>query len=150
VRIAKQLIQPNDAVRGTDYLRNALSIYLQLSTQQPTNSEVRYELAAMYNDFGFALEDWWGDASGALEYHRRALSLREGFLAAEPGSQLHRRNLAMTYVNIGRALFQSGDPKAALTSNQKGLAIRAALFAENPTNADYRRLLAIAYQNDGK
>ena len=148
--ISKQLIQTNEAARGTDYLRKALAIYLQLSAEQPTNSEVRYDLAAMYNDFGFALEDWWGDASGALEYHRRALSLREGLLAADPANQLHRRNLAMTYVNIGRALFQGGDPKTALEINQKGLAIRAALFAENPTNADYRRLLAIAYQNDGK
>jgi len=149
-RISKQLIQTNEAARGTDYLRKALAIYLQLNAEQPMNSELRYDLAATYNDFGFALEDWWGDASGALEYHRRALSLREQFVAADPGNQLHRYNLCMTYVNIGRALFQSGDTKGALESNQQGLAIRAALFAENPTNADYRRLLAISYQNDGK
>jgi serine/threonine protein kinase len=149
-RISKQLIQTNEAARGMDYLRKALAIYLQLNAEQPINSELRYDLAATYNDFGFALEDWWGDASGALEYHRRALSLREQFVAADPGNQLHRYNLSMTYVNIGRALFQSGDTKGALASNQQGLAIRAALFAENPTNADYRRLLAISYQNDGK
>ena len=149
-RISKQLIQTNEAARGTDYLRKALAIYLQLNAEQPMNSDLRYDLAATYNDFGFALEDWWGDASGALEYHRRALSLREQFVAADPGNQLHRYNLSMTYVNIGRALFQSGDTKGALESNQQGLAIRAALFAENPTNADYRRLLAISYQNDGK
>ena len=149
-RISKQLIQTNEAARGTDYLRKALAIYLQLNAEQPMNSELRYDLAATYNDFGFALEDWWGDACGALEYHRRALSLREQFVAADPGNQLHRYNLSMTYVIIGRALFQSGDTKGALESNQQGLAIRAALFAENPTNADYRRLLAISYQNDGK
>jgi tetratricopeptide (TPR) repeat protein len=78
------------------------------------------------------------------------IALREGFVVADPHSPVHRRNLSFTYVNIGRALFQSGDIKGALESNQKGLAIRDALFAENPSNADYRRLLAISYQNDGK
>ena len=150
VRIGIQLIHTNEAARGTDYLRKALSVYLQLNTEQPTNSEIRYDLAATYNELGLALEDWWRNASGALENHRKALSLREEFLAADPGSQTHRRNLSMTYVNIGRALVQSGDVKGGLESNQKGLAIREALFFENPTNADFRRLLAIGYQNDGK
>ena len=150
VRIGIQLIHTNEAARGTDYLRKALSVYLQLNTEQPTNSEIRYDLAATYNELGLALEDWWRNASGALENHRKALSLREEFLAADPGSQTHRRNLSMTYVNIGRALVQSGDVNGGLESNQKGLAIREALFSENPTNADFRRLLAIGYQNDGK
>jgi serine/threonine protein kinase len=150
VRIGIQLIHTNEAARGTDYLRKALSVYLQLNTEQPTNSEIRYDLAATYNELGLALEDWWRNASGALENHRKALSLREEFLAADPGSQTHRRNLSMTYVNIGRALVQSGNVKGGLESNQKGLAIREALFFENPTNADFRRLLAIGYQNDGK
>ena len=55
-------------------------------SEQPTNSDVLYDLAATYNDFGFALEDWWGDASGALENHHKALSLREAFVAVDPGT----------------------------------------------------------------
>jgi tetratricopeptide (TPR) repeat protein len=112
--------------------------------------ENRYDLAVMYNELGLALEDWWGDSSGALENHRKALALREAFVAADPDRQMYRRDLSVTYVNIGRALVQSGDAKGALESNRKGLVIRAAMFAENPSNADYRRLLAISYQNDGK
>jgi serine/threonine protein kinase len=150
VRISNVLIQTNEAARGTDYLRKALEMYLELSAEHPADSEIRYELAGMYNDLGFALEDWWGNWSEALENHRKALSLREGFAGSDPHSLVHRRNLSFTYVNIGRALFQSGDTKGALESNRKGLAIRSALFAENPSNADYRRLLAISYQNDGK
>ena len=149
VRIANPLIETNEAARGMDYIRKALAIYLELSAEQPANSEIRYDLAATYSELGVALEDWWGDASGALENHHKALSLREAFVAVDPGSQTHRRNLSVTYVNIGRALVRSDDTKGALESNQKGLAIHAALFADNPSNADYRRLLAISYQNDG-
>ena len=148
-RVGRQLIETNHADRRTDYLRNALGIYLQLNAEHPASTAIRYELAGMYDELGLSLEDWWGDAPGALENHRQALALRQAFLLAEPDNQTHQRNLSVTYVNIGRALVLSGDVKAALESNEKGLALRKALFADHPNNADYRRLLAIGYQNDG-
>jgi serine/threonine protein kinase len=148
-RLGRQLVETDQAARGTDYLRKALRIYIQVNAEQPTNSEIRYDLATMYDELGLTLEDWWGDAFGALENHRKALVLREEFAAADAENQTHQRNLSVTYVNIGRALVLAGDTNGALESNQKGLAIRKELFATNPNNTDYRRLLAISYQNDG-
>ncbi len=86
---------------------------------------------------------------GALENHRKALALREEFVAADPGNQTHRRNLSITYVNLGRALVLSGDIQGAWRATRKDSPSRSAVVAENPSNADYRRLLAISYQNDG-
>lgn len=150
IRIGIPLLAINEADRGTDYLRKALAMYLELNAKEPADPEIRYDLAAAYNEVGFALEDYWGNASEALENHRKALSLREEFVAADPSNQTHRRDLADTYVNIGRALVMRGDVTEGLESNQKGLAIRTELFAESPSNADHRRRLAISYQNDGK
>ena len=70
-------------------------------------------------------------------------------MAADPGNQKHRRNLAVTRHQYRAGPVLSGDIKGGLASNQKALAICAALLAENPSNADFRRLLAISYQNDG-
>jgi serine/threonine protein kinase len=144
-----QLTHTNEAARGMEYLRKALALCLELSAEHPASPEIRSDLAATYDELGFALEDWWDDASGALVYHRKALALREAFVASDPDSQAHRRNLSMTYVNIGRALVLTGDVRGALEYNRKGLAMREVLFADNPRSADYRRLLAISYQNDG-
>jgi serine/threonine protein kinase len=149
LRIAAPLIETNESARGTDYLRKALTLCLKLRAEQPENSEIRYDLAVAYDELGHMLEDWWGDASGALENHRKALSLREEFVAADPGNQTHRRNLSVTYVNIGRALVQKAQTKEALESNLKALRIREVLVAESPSNVDFRRLLAISYQQDG-
>jgi len=149
VRIGRQLIETNEAARGTNYLRKALAICVQLSVEQAASTEILSDLASAYNELGISLEDWWGDASGALENHRKALALREKFVAADPENQIHQRNLSVTYVNLSRALVLSGDIKGGLESNGKALAIRRALSAANPNNADYRRLLAITYQNDG-
>ena len=73
-----------EAARGTQYLRQALAVYLELVAEQPASAEIRQDLAAAYNDLGLALEEW-GDATGALENHRKALALREEFVAADPG-----------------------------------------------------------------
>ena len=54
--------------------------------------EIRHELAALTTISGSRWRNW-GDAAGALENQRKALALREEFVAAEPGNQKHRRNL---------------------------------------------------------
>jgi tetratricopeptide (TPR) repeat protein len=117
---------------------------VELVAEQPANLDVQSDLAGIYNDLGLALE--FGDNSGSLENHRKALAIRQRLVAS--GGK-YQRDLSITYVNLGRALYLSGDIKGALDVNSKALALRTTLLSEDPSNADYRRLLAIIYQNDG-
>jgi len=146
-KVGNRLLETSEAGSGLENLGKSLALYVQLANEQPADAGIRYDLADIYNDIGLAFEDW-GDIANALAHHRKALPIREQFITADPSPQ-HRRDLSVTYVNLGRALFFNGEVKEALESNQKGLILRASLSTENPTNADYRRLLAISYQNDG-
>ena len=76
LRIGAQLIQTNEAARGTDYLRNALAVYLELSSEQPTSSDVLYDLAAavhvdgLNQDFDLQTDSngyfaWWMDSGNS-------------------------------------------------------------------------------------
>jgi len=118
-----------------------------LAETQPADAEIKYDLAAIYNDVGLAFEDW-GDIANTLAHHRKAVEIRERFIAADPSSRQHRRDFSYLRESWS-SLLLSGDVKGALDSNQQGLLLRTSLATEDPKKSDYRRLLAISYQNDG-
>src|SRR4029079_7517728 len=91
-----------------------------------------------------------GDAAGSMRNHRAALQLREAMVAAEPDNQKYKRNLAVSYINVGRAQVLLGALNEGLASNATAMAICASLVAADASNADYRRLLSNTYQNDGE
>lgn len=137
-----------DASSGVDHLRKAVTLYLDLTREQPGNDELQLELASARNQLGRLLSNH-SDFAGALEQHRAAFASCEKLTANNPRDPKYLRELWASQDEIGYALGLQGDFPGALEANRKTLALGEALVAADPINADYQRCLMLSYQHGG-
>ena len=90
-----------------------------------------------------------GDLAGAMAAARESAQIFEALSKAEPASTDHRRDLSVSYDNIGYVLSAQGDLAGALKSYKDSLAIREALSRADPGNAMWRRDLSLSYEKIG-
>ena len=87
-----------------------------------------------------------GDATGALEFHQRALDIGVSLAEHDPSSAEHAATLAVCHANAGRALAAEERLREALAAYTRSLSIMEPLADRNPRDAafqsDWARLLA--------
>jgi tetratricopeptide (TPR) repeat protein len=142
------LLGTGESTKGVNYLRKALTLYLELTREQPANDDFQLELADTRNKLGSAM-DQHGDLVGALEQHRAAMSICEKLTTSHPRDQRYRRALWASQERIATVLWLQEDQSGAIEANSKALALGEALIADDPINADYRRGLLLNYQQGG-
>jgi tetratricopeptide (TPR) repeat protein len=147
-KIGYRLLDTGEASNGFEHLRKALTLYLDLTREQPANDDLQLELANTRNKLGKAMM-LRGDFSGELEQNRAALAICEKLAASNPRDQRYRRELWSSQDKIGYALYLQTDVAGAFEADSKALALGDALLAADPTNADYRRSLVVNYQHVG-
>lgn len=89
-----------------------LSDYLQLSEQKEKTAS-----AGLLNDIGYVVSKYFAEYNIALEYHSKALAIRESIFGME------RSDTAQSYNNIGLVYFIQGDYIKALEYYSKALTI---------------------------
>ena len=147
-KIGYRLLDTGEASNGLEHLRKALTLYLDLTREQPANDDIQLELAGTYNHLGKAMM-LRIDNAGALEQHHAAWAICEKLVARKPRDQGYRRELWSSQDRIGYQLWLLNDVAGAIEANSKALALGEALIADYPLNADYRRLLVLTYQHGG-
>jgi serine/threonine protein kinase len=147
-KIGGRLLGTREEISGLEHLRKALTLYLDLTREQPANDDLQLELAATRNQLGLGTE-MQGDIAGALEQHRAALAICEKLAASHPRDQRYRRELWSSQDRVGFVLSLQDDFAGAIEANNKALALGEALLADDPINADYRRRLVVTYQHGG-
>jgi non-specific serine/threonine protein kinase/serine/threonine-protein kinase len=137
--------------------RKALAILEPLSASDPSNVELRRELAAAYDRIG-TVQLRRLDLAESLEKNAKALAIREALFNADPTNADYRRDLAESYIDYGDVINNTNvDPtrselevyREALEVQRKALEIRGALSKENPSDLQARRDLAQAYSRVG-
>jgi serine/threonine protein kinase/tetratricopeptide (TPR) repeat protein len=143
---------PNlDCVRQALEIRNkALDIRSRLANVNPSDPQIRRDLAQAYTRVGFGLsnaadgKDLKEHLRKALESHQQALAIRAGLAAENPDNAFDRRNLGDQYMLVGDALVRNGNLAESLDRYVKALAIFKELSAADPSNAEARLDLGFA------
>ena len=146
--IGYRLLDTGEASTGEDHLQKALTLYLDLTREQPANDDLQMELSHTRNRLGAAMM-LRHDFAGELEQHRAALAICEKLVTSNPQDPRYRGELWSSQDKIGYALWLQNDLGGAVEANSKARALAEALLAEDPLNADYRRRLVVNYQHGG-
>jgi non-specific serine/threonine protein kinase/serine/threonine-protein kinase len=122
--------------------RKSRAICQALAEANPSNAEIRGELAESLEGIGHILWDM-GDVKGTSEHFRQAMALLERLSSAAPGNAVLRRRLAQAYHNVGNIKGNIdhpnlGDTAGGLEYHRKALALRQALGAMDSANVDLR------------
>jgi len=101
-------------------------------------------LAVSYSKLGDVYLDL-GESGRALEFHRKALEIRERLYQAEPQRSDLARDLAVSYERLGDVYLDLGESGRALEFHRKALEIRERLYQAEPQRSDLARDLAVSY-----
>lgn len=146
------LFEYHDAIRNLPgstkarelLVKDGLEYLDSLSGEALGDPALQRELSAAYEKVG-DVRGTLGDMAGALESHRKAFSIREALVAANPGDAQARRDLAQSHGKIGARLLATTDEEEAIKHMQEGLAIYLDLTREQPANNEFQLELADAH-----
>jgi tetratricopeptide (TPR) repeat protein len=116
--------------------------------RDPKNISFHRNLAVAHNSLGRDMV-LAGDAAGAIEHHRRALSICQTKLA-ETGEEEVKQNTAFTLQRLGEAQLAHGDHVAALENLRRALAVREPTVTADPSNVRAKEDLAVILTDTGK
>jgi eukaryotic-like serine/threonine-protein kinase len=122
--------------------QKSLTIRQTLVEAEPTNRELKSELAESYERIGDILKIT-GDVSKSDENYQQAIALLESLSAAAPDDLSLRRRLADLLYRVGNLkghprTSNMGDTKGAVQYHRQALAIREALCAADPADSGLR------------
>jgi serine/threonine protein kinase len=125
--------------------RKSLEIRERLVTLEPSNRELRLELATSYERVGLLLP-----SSEELQMYLKALAVREALAAADPSDLKLRRDLGANYEKVASMLGDPywgnlGDTARALDYAKKSLAVREELYRVDPSSDEARSALFDSY-----
>ena len=126
----------------------ALSVLMQLATDNPGNLGRQQDVAVAHLKMGDVLSDL-GDLDGALAQFQSALARMTQLLTLQPENSAWQRELATSYNRIGDALQEQGKLDAALESFHSAHAISVRLAAAEPRNAGRQRDLSVSHNKLG-
>lgn len=138
-----------DAVGAVDSLRKALMIRERVFAMEPSNKEVRQELAFCYVTIGF-LHVLNGPPDKAVENLRKGMPIMEALVAADPTDEDLQYKLWNVYLALAKALGSPavpnlGDTKGALEYMNKAQTAGANLVSNHPTNLAYQNMVSAAH-----
>src|SRR5947207_1937737 len=134
-------------------VKDALTYLDSLSREAAGDPSLQRELAAAYERvgdvWGEALSASLGDTKGALESYLQSLRIREALVTAAPRDAQSRRDLASSYMRVGKAVQETGDLARAFDYLQKALSLYVSVAAEQPNDLQARHDLAAIYNDLG-
>jgi serine/threonine protein kinase/tetratricopeptide (TPR) repeat protein len=126
----------------------ALSIYMQLAADLPTNAEFRHQLARSHSNRGSLLRST-GRLPEAEKDYDQAVSIQKQLAAEFPNRPEFRQQLAISHSNRGILLRDTGRSKEAEQDYDEALRIRRQLAADFPSRPMFRQELAMSHNNRG-
>jgi non-specific serine/threonine protein kinase/serine/threonine-protein kinase len=141
------LAQPHlgDSAAALESHRKALALREALAAANPTDAQLRADLAASYARIGELLVNT-GDVAGAIAKQRKALAIQKALAAADPENVDNRLRLARGFRNLFVFLATYGDYAAADESLLQTVRICEELFARSPDDAQIRRELVLSHR----
>ena len=131
--------------------RRALEIRQALAKEDPSDLEIRRDIAQAYGRISFRLSNF-GQSTGDKKYFQQwlesdqaALMIRRELATANPTNARDRRNLADQLMATARAQGANADTAGALIGLRESLDIFKALSSADPTNSEARRDLSFVY-----
>lgn len=118
---------------AVDQARRTVKSLEKMVEKDPGNNILRRNLFANYNALGKNLLAT-GNASGALENHRQALTLGDQMLAADSNNE-NKSNVSSTLRQLAQAQVANKEYRLALQNYRRALALSDAVLATDPSSA---------------
>jgi serine/threonine protein kinase/tetratricopeptide (TPR) repeat protein len=132
--------------------QRAVELFGDVAETDPDVTQHREQLVSALNGLGFLLQNN-GRFDDARQSFDRAIVVAEQLLSKQPTSAPALSGLALSYINLGYLLSQSGDgtlrerAERAIEVNEKARAIYEKLVRDNPESSPYANYLAVTYFN---
>jgi non-specific serine/threonine protein kinase/serine/threonine-protein kinase len=129
----------------------ALEYLDSLSQEAKGDPSLQRELATAYQRIGDVQgqprQANLGDQAGAAASYRKAVSIQESLLAADPRNQEVRREIVRSYGKLSDLLRDMGDTAGSVENSRKEMTAAEAVYAADPGNPE-NRLLFATYRMD--
>jgi eukaryotic-like serine/threonine-protein kinase len=131
-----------------ELLEDALKYSEQFLNENPSDPELRWELAAAYLRVG-NLRELLGDDKSAAEANRKGVELLTALRAEFPNAPDYEHDLAKHFNNLGQQLKLAGRMRESEAAYREAISIHERLTAAFPSQIDYRLDLAKHHNNLG-
>lgn len=122
-----------------------------LAAEATGEPELRVELARAYDRLGDVKASFSTasvrNGEAARDFYNRAMALKTGLLAREPGSPVYAAEIAITHDKLGHVAFGMGHRDEALDRYRRARDLREALVAGGHSDPQLRLLLARNYRD---
>jgi tetratricopeptide (TPR) repeat protein len=146
-KVGLSLAAQRDFAGAEANLRAALDVVQQLPNEK-LDAQTNDELAGGYYSLALAQQSY--DPSSALASYRKAASIRQSAIAANPGRNAAlKTHLAADYDGIAQITAAQGHIDAAIETAQNVVNLLEEQSKTEPNNADLRKYLADSYYSLG-
>lgn len=125
-----------------DHTRKAVALMEDSAVADPNNTELQAELARAYDRVAEILTGLTDNHAEALLLMRKAQTIGDQLLAAEPLNTKLRRGQAVGDFNVALVSAKLGDTKTSLDSSRRALSTFNAMLSADPQNDDFRQAVA--------
>jgi non-specific serine/threonine protein kinase/serine/threonine-protein kinase len=129
--------------------RKALAIRQSLAAADPSNQQVRQDLAMSYTYVADVLAET-GDLNGALDNYGKTLEIYQAMSKADPSNIKLRSRVGVVLDRIGEMQFRTGDLKGSLENHLRSLAIAEEVVKANPDDKREKQNLSISFIKVGE
>ena len=130
-------------------VQRALQYLDRLAKEAGGDASLKRDLASAYQRIGDVQGNPnnanLGDSASALKSYRKALSIAEPLILANPSDAQARRTVGVIYEKMGDVLAWSGSIGAGVSAARRSLGFFEALARESPGDAAKQRSLAISH-----
>ena len=146
VKIAriKPLLTPPDVDGALENYSKALSVYLSLREQEPSNNIVLSNLGSAYRDRADLLAGRWqaGDSDLVVKDYSAAIEIFSILSDKDPTNAFWRFRLVSALSGFGDSLQKAGDTAGAIAQYKKELDVREWLLGKQPDDPDRKNDVA--------
>jgi serine/threonine protein kinase len=139
----------SDTPRALENYRKAIELLERASGLQPSDRQIRRELAQRYMDMALALGSAGGDKNGYKNGLRKAVQILEGLAATDPQDLQTQAALAAGYMSTGTYLRRDNDLTGNLEYCGKALDIFERLAKAEPSNEFYQTQISSVHRSIG-